>query len=110
MDLTEYNTLKEYYNRYFSLRNLGTDINNKFALISLVCYITSIKKQKDPTWTCWSTLYKVNQGIVPENILIGWSIICEDFLYGCSEFPTFGLQNKDIIPKIKNLLLTFIPF
>lgn len=109
MDVNKYENLKQLYTE-FSLGNLGTDINNKFALISLVCYITYNKKLKDPTWSCWSTLYKINQGAIPDNILIGWSIVCEDFLYGCSEFPTFGLQLKEIPKKIKELLLMYCPF
>ena len=28
------------YNKYFSLGYLGKDINNKFAIISLISYIT----------------------------------------------------------------------
>lgn len=109
MDINKYNELKNHYTNY-SLSHLGADISNKFALISLVCFITYNKKSKDPTWSCWTTLFKINQNKVPEDILIGWSIVCEDFLYGCTEFPTFGLEVKDIPKKIKELLLLYTPF
>ena len=64
-----YEEMQTLYSKYFSLDFLGSDINNKFALISLTCYITEkIKKQK-PDWTHWKTLYEINKGTVPEDLL-----------------------------------------
>ena len=36
--------------------------------------------------------------------------MCEDFAYGCKEFPTFGIKDKDIPLKIKEILKTYLPF
>ena len=42
-----YEEMQAIYSKYFSLGFLGSDINEKFALISLICYITEkMKKQK----------------------------------------------------------------
>ena len=42
----DYTDLSNLYNKYFSIGFLGADINNKFALISLVCYITYKVRRK----------------------------------------------------------------
>lgn len=105
-----YEEMQALYNKYFSLDFLGTDINNKFALISLTSHITEkIKKQK-PDWTHWKTLYEINKGTVPEDLLKRIAVICSDFSYGCTSFPTFGIPDKDIPSKIKELLKMYIPF
>lgn len=113
MDITKtppYEELQALYEKYFSLNFLGNDINNKFALISLTCYITEkIKKQK-PDWSHWKTLYEINKGTVPEDVLKGLAVICSDFSYKCTSFPTFGIADKNIPAKIKELLEMYMPF
>lgn len=108
-----YEELKRIYNKYFSLNFLGYDISNKFALISLTCYLTNILKAKKPDITHWSVLYKINSKgntHIPDDLLMGLSIICSDFAYGCTEFPTFGIEDKKIPEKIKEILNSWIPF
>lgn len=105
-----YEEMQSIYNRYFSLGYLGTDINNKFALISLVCYITNKLKKKHPDWTHWRTLSEISKGYLPEDLLKGLAIICNDLSYGCTSFPTFGIADKDIPAKIKELLDKCLPF
>lgn len=92
---------------------MGNDINNKFALISLTCYITDKLKEKNPDVTHWSVLYKINKignNPVPEDLLKGLAVICSDFGYGCTKFPTFNIEDKKIPTKIKELLNMWIPF
>lgn len=108
-----YEEMQAIYNRYFSLNYLGKDINNKFALISLTCYITEKLKEKKPDVTHWSVLYKINKtsnNPIPEDLLKGLAVLCSDFGYGCSDFPTFGIEDKKIPAKIRELLETWIPF
>ena len=59
MELT-YSDLQQIYNQHFSLGFLGNDINNKFALISLICYLTSKIQTKIPDYTNYKTLVKLN--------------------------------------------------
>lgn len=109
----KYNELKRIYNDHFTLDYFGTDISNKFALISLTSYLVYKLKSKKPDVTCWSILYQINtQGNlgIPDDVLKGLSIICEDFSYGCTDFPTFGLEDKSIPNKIKELLSNYMPF
>ena len=47
---------------------------------------------------------------IPDAFCRSLSVICEDFAYGCSEFPTFGIEDKEIPGKIKEILLTWVPF
>lgn len=108
-----YEEMQKTYNRFFSLGFLGDNINNKFALISLTCYLTHKLKAKKPDVTHWSVLYKINNkgtNHVPEDLLKGLAVICSDLGYGCTEFPTFGIEDKKIPEKIKELLGSYIPF
>ena len=105
-----YEEMQEIYNKYFSLGFLGDDISNKFALISLTCYLTEKLKEKKPDITHWSVLYKLSNGSVPEYYLKGLAVICSDLSYGCKEFPTFDLKGKEIPDKIKELLNQHLPF
>lgn len=108
-----YEEMQRIYKQYFSLSFLGNDISNKFALISLTCHITEKLKAKKPDVTHWSVLYKINNtgsSHVPEDFLKGLAVLCSDFGYGCTEFPTFGIEDKKIPAKIKELLDSWIPF
>ena len=42
-----YEEMQKIYNKYFSLNFLGNSISNKFALISLTCYLTYKLKAKN---------------------------------------------------------------
>ncbi len=108
-----YEEMQRIYNANFSLKFLGDDISNKFALISLTCYITEKLKEKKPDVTHWSVLYKINKtggNQVPEDLLKGLAVICSDFGYGCTKFQTFELKDKEIPNKIKELLSNWVPF
>lgn len=108
-----YEEMQKVYDNMFSLKYLGNDITNKFALISLTCYLTEKLKEKKPDVTHWSVLYKINKtgdNPVPEDILKALAVICSDFGYGCHKFPTFELEDKKIPGKIKELLSNWFPF
>ena len=89
--------MKQLYNDNFSTGYLSENINNKFALISLIGYITTHIQAKNPDVTYYQVVYKL-------------AIMCEDFAYGCTEFPTFGLSPKDMPKKVKELLMDRLPF
>ena len=102
--------LKELYNDNFTLSYLGEDINTKFALISLISYLQYKLKNKNPNITHYQIIKQIIKDQVPEKFIIGLSIMCEDLSYGCSEFPTFGLSDKEIPNKIKEILQKYLPF
>lgn len=108
-----YEKLQQIFNQHFHLPDLGEDVSEKFALISLICYLTEKLKQKKPDITHWFVLYKLNsQGNcgIQEDWLKGLAVICSEFNYGCTKFPTFGIEDKDIPKKIIELLNKWLPF
>lgn len=111
--IPSYEEMQTLYSKYFSLDFLGSDINNKFALISLTCYLTSKLKVKKPDVTHLSILCAINnKGTthVPEDYIKRLAVVCSDFAYGCTQFPTFGIDDKDIPAKIKEIMSSRLPF
>lgn len=103
--------MKSIYERYFSTGYLATDINNKFALISLIGYITTHMLAKNPDVTYYQVVSKLAQGTgLEEEDIYKLAIMSEDFAYGCKEFPTFGLKPKDMPNKVKEILNKYLPF
>lgn len=107
---SSYADMQEIYSRYFSLGHLNTDINTKFALISFICYLTSKIRKKKSNVTHYQIIKKIIGEEVPEDFIQGLAIVCSDFAYGCAQFPTFGLQDREIPRKVKEILSTWIPF
>ena len=105
-----YEELQKIYNEYFTLSYLGHDINKKFALISLTFYLKYKLSEKKPDITHYQILKKIIGEQVPEDFLKSLAVICSDFGYQCSEFPTFGLEDKQIPAKIKEILNEWLPF
>lgn len=106
-----YEEMQQFYNKYFSLSKLGNDINKKFALISLTCYLTNKLSKVKPDWTHWRTLSEINKKTnLPEDFMKGLAVLCSDFGYGCNSFPTFGIEDKKIPAKIQELLSEWLPF
>lgn len=103
-------SLREIHSSYFSLGYLNTDINTKFALISLICYLVQVIKTKKSNITHYDVIKQIVKDQVPDAFCRSFSVICEDFAYGCTQFPTFGIEDKKIPSKIKEILLTWTPF
>lgn len=116
MDIIEnppYEELQKIYRKYFSLPRLSTDASDKLALICLICHLTEVLKQKKSDITHWSVLYQINKKSgfpVSEDQLKGLAVVCSDVADGCTTFPTFGLQDKEIPNKIKEMLNRWLPF
>lgn len=105
---TPYNEMKQLYANTFSLGYLNTDINTKFALISLLGYLVFKLKKKKPDVTPYQIIKKIID--LPEDFIKGLSVVTEDFSYGCTNFPTFGIEDKKIPLKIKEILNMYMPF
>lgn len=106
----KYEKLRRLYADNFSLGYLNTDINNKFALISLTCKLKKLLSSKKPDVTYYMVLKKIAGESISEDFIKALSIICEDFAYGCDNFPDFGLKDKEIPSKIKHILDSYMPF
>lgn len=107
----DYTKLSDLYRNYFSLGSLGTNINLKFALISLLGYMVNSMKKKKPGTTYYEVVAKLaDKTGLEEDEIQAIAIITEDFSYGCTDFPTFGVQPKDMPTKIRELMGKFLPF
>lgn len=104
-----YDELRSIYARYFTTGYSGFDINTKFALISLVGFVTHKLREKNPDVTYYQVLKKLG-GDIPIESLKGLAVVCSDFCTGCKDFPTFGLEPKQIPAKVKEILRGWLPF
>lgn len=108
--------LRQFYIDNFSLGyinagNNRSNIENRFVLISLICYITYKSKLKNPDSTHYEIIMKLNKNLaLPDEFIKGLAIVCEDFSYQCTDFPTFGLKGQDIVKEAISILKTYMPF
>lgn len=113
-----FNELRQFYSEHYSLGYLAipdkdghSSFERKLILISLINYIIEKNKPKNPDLTAYSLLYKLNTTIdLPDDFIRGLAIVCEDFAYQCHKFPTFGLEGKQILNEIVEILKTYMPF
>lgn len=109
-----YKDLQNIYSKWFSLGGIAGQVDNKFALISLICFLTANQKKKNPDTTCYEVIQKVlSKGTLrlEDDYVKGLSIVCEDFLKGSTEFNTCGLKTvKEIVGKINEILSVWLPF
>lgn len=105
-----YSELNSIYDRFYSLGYLNVDINTKFAFIALTGYLVYKLKQKKPDITTYQVLRKIVGLSLPDDFIKGASIVIDDFSYGCTAFPTFGIEDKNIPAKIKDILSNYVPF
>ena len=108
------NDLREYYKDYFSLGCLACEIGTKFALISLICFLTKQARNKTPNATTWQVIQKVRKGKESHNserILKGLAVICDDFMRNTTEFLTFDMKSsKEMVDKINEILDKELPW
>lgn len=108
--------LDQFYSENFSLGYINgstsrSPFENRIVLISLVCYVTYKTKLKNPDITHYEIIMKLSKNLgLPDEFIKGLSIICKDFSYQCTEFPTFGLKGQDILKEIISILNSYIPF
>lgn len=111
MSSLTYQQRAELFKDLFSLGYINSDINEKLALISLIGYTVMKLREKKPDVTYYQVVRKIAEGTgIREDFLWAIAIIAEDFSYGCKDFPKFGLKDKEIIPKIKDILNKYMPF
>lgn len=107
-----YNDLKQMHTENFSLGNINTDIQSKFALIALTCHLTMKAKQQKPDVNHYKILMQLTKNNpLPEKFIKSLAIICEDFAYGCTEFPTFNIKTPvEMAQTVSNILSKWLPF
>lgn len=99
------------YNRYFSLSCLNVSPEQKFALISLICFLTLQARKNNPKATPEQVIKKIADGGNSPGLLRALCCICDDFLKSAGDFPIFGAKSsKEIVECIKKILNTEMPF
>lgn len=105
--------LRSTYNRYFSLACLNVSPDNKFALISLICFLTKQARKNNPNVSVDQVIRKITNGkaMNSNGLLRALTCICEDYLKTEGEFPIFGAKSsKEIVDKVIEILNTEMPF
>ena len=108
-----FDKLLRIYRKYFSLCYINTNTDNKLALIALVCFLTNELRKKDKNITCYDVLLKIGKDfpdLEKNTFLKSLACVCQDIMYGCKEFNTFGVERKDVPKTIKKLLNEYVPF
>lgn len=113
LESISFDNLLKIYQKYFSLDYLNTNTDNKLALIALTCFLTNELRKKGKKCNCYDVLLKIGKDF-PElqknTFLKSLGCLCEDIMYGCTEFNTFGVKPADVPKTIKNLLDSYVPF
>lgn len=103
--------LRQFYIDHYTLGYFNTNVTNKLVMLGLICYLTNEAKAKKPDVTHYQIIMSLTKDMpLPESIVTSLAIICEDISYGCKEFSTFGVDKKQVISTVKNLLNSYLPF
>lgn len=113
-----FNDKRQAFYKMFSLGEMGTTIDNKLILISLVGSFYLLAKKKDPSIKILDIVYKVIDGDsnIPgdpksQQFKEMLAILVEEFLYGVQTGNMFGLKNpKELKDKINDILSQRMPF
>lgn len=110
-----YEELKDLYSRTFALSYLNTSIEERLAVVGLICNVTHQLQMKKPGVTCYQVIMKIMENCDMVNsmqeFLTALSIMCEDTMRNCSKFSDFGIkEGKKQVAKIKEILSTWLPF
>ena len=88
-------------------------MSDKLACIALTCYITNEVRKKGKKVTCYDVLLKVGgdfSNTEKQTFLKSLGAICEDLMYGCTNFLDFGIPPKEMPKQLKSLLDKYCPF
>lgn len=117
LESTNYDDQRSIYQKLFtSGTQTSGKLKNKLDLINLVCLVSQKMSVDNKTVTPKDVLEKItgkslNYNDPYDHFLIGFSIVCDDMMFGVTEIDTLGLKTSgEIVTKIKNLLAEWLPF
>lgn len=108
-----FDKLLKLYDKYFSIHFMGSDLSDKLACISLVCYVTNELRKKGKDVDCYKVLLMIEKDLPEElknTLLKSLGVVCESLMYGNTIFPDFGIKPKDMPKQIRKLLDNYCPF
>lgn len=92
------------------------DLADKLAIISLLCYLTQTLRKKKPSITVRQVVTTCLGQVAPiadpnfPTAVDHMTAVCEWASFGCTKFPNFGIKDKEIPAKIKELYQNMLPF
>lgn len=106
---------KKVYDENFGVSKLNAPIEERLAVIGLICNVTHSLQMKKPDVNCYRVIMKIMENYPMTDsvrpFFEGLAIMCEDAMRYATEFPDFGVKNgKDKISKIREILDKFLPF
>ena len=110
---SSFDEIKKSYSEQYTLGYIGHDMTDKLACVALTCYITNELRKKDSKTTCYDVLLKVGKDLTDtykNTFLKVLGAVCEDFMYGCKDFPSFGISPKEMPKRLKLILDNVLPF
>lgn len=109
-----YNDLADYYNDHFTMSTVNVSLEERLALIGLICFLTNSARKKNPDATCWQVINKVVKdtgNVHYTKFLRGLAVICSDFMKNCDKFDSMGFKtSKEIVAKINSIINEWTPF
>lgn len=79
----------------------------------MVCYLVNGLRKKGKNITCYDLLIKIDPKVSDfhkNTVFKSLGVICEDMMYGCTDFPDFGIKPVDMPKQIKRILDNYCPF
>lgn len=106
-----FNELRE--TQHYAVGYLGSDMQDRLAVIAITCFLTNLLKKKDKGITCYDVLLKVGKDfsdLEKNTFLKALGAICEDFMRNCNTFIDLGISPKEMPKILKKLLNDYLPF
>lgn len=110
---TSFEKASAIYQKLFSIGYLTTNFEVKLLCITLTCYVTGELRKKGKKVSCYDVLLKVGKSFSQDEkdgFLRALACICEDLMYGCEEFSTFGIEASQVPITLRDNLRKFCPF
>lgn len=110
----DYNKFKEQFATKYGMGFYNTSLMDKFAIISLLGYMSYKFKLKNPELNTYNVLLKIINR-KPEKWEIPFFVklcaITDDFNTNNTKFETFGLKTgKEVSKEINRIIDTLVPF
>ncbi len=111
----DFETRKKLYEENFGVSFLDASIEERLAVIGLICNVTHGLQMKKPGINCYKVIMKIMENTtIPSSALVffeGLAIMCEDVMRNATEFSDFGIKTgKERISKIREILNKYLPF
>lgn len=105
-------TFKElFHDKMFIGIPVSQDVGDKIALISMICQLTWLLKQKKPGLDHYQVIRMCTKNkVYSDELITSLALVCDWFGEGCTKFPNLGVSPKEMPAKVCELLDNMLPF